>query len=202
MWKKILAAVAILVVAAVAYVAIQPSTFRVARAAVIASPAEVVYAQIADFRAWQAWSPWEKLDPNQRREHSGAPSGKGAVYFWSGNDQVGEGRMTIVEARPGELVGIKLEFIKPWQSVNETEFRLTPEAGGTRVEWSMVGHNGFVEKAKGIFMDWDAMIGTDFAKGLAAMQEIAEAEAKRAAQPEPAPAAQPEPGPPPRREPE
>jgi hypothetical protein len=114
MWKKILLAVAVLVVAAVAYVAIQPSTFRVARAAVIAAPAAVVYAQVADFHAWQAWSPWEKLDPDQRREISGPPSGTGAVYFWSGNDQVGEGRMTIVEARPGELVGIKLEFLKPW----------------------------------------------------------------------------------------
>ena len=101
MWKKILLAVALLVVAAVAFVAIQPSTFRVARAAVMAAPAGVVYAQIADFHAWQAWSPWEKLDPNQRREISGPPSGKGAVYFWSGNDQVGEGRLTIVEARPG-----------------------------------------------------------------------------------------------------
>jgi uncharacterized protein YndB with AHSA1/START domain len=196
MWKKVLLAVALLVVAAIAYVAIQPSTFRVARAAVIAAPADVVYAQVADFRAWQAWSPWEKLDPNQRREHSGAPSGKGAVYFWSGNDQVGEGRMTIVEARPADLVSIQLEFIKPWQSVNETEFRLLPDAGGTRVEWSMVGHNGFVEKAMGVFMNWDALIGADFEKGLAAMKGIAEAEARRAAQPEP------EPAPPREREPE
>jgi hypothetical protein len=196
MWKKVLLAVALLVVAAIAYVAIQPSTFRVARAAVIAAPADVVYAQVADFRAWQAWSPWEKLDPNQRREHSGAPSGKGAVYFWSGNDQVGEGRMTIVEARPADLVSIQLEFIKPSQSVNETEFRLLPDAGGTRVEWSMVGHNGFVEKAMGVFMNWDALIGADFEKGLAAMKGVAEAEARRAAQPEP------EPAPPREREPE
>jgi hypothetical protein len=64
--------------------------------------------------------------------------------------------------------------------VNETEFRLSPQAAGTRVEWTMVGHSGFVEKAMGIFMNWDAMIGADFEKGLAAMKESAEAEARKA----------------------
>mgnify|MGYP001434113858 CR=1 FL=1 len=153
MLKKILIAVVVLVAAVLVYAATRPDTFRVERSVSIKAPPEKVFAMITDFRRWDAWSPWEKLDPNQRREITGPPSGKGAVYFWSGNDKVGEGRMTVVEAQPGELVQIKLEFLKPWQSVNESEFRLTPDAGGTRVEWSMVGHNGFVEKALGIFID-------------------------------------------------
>jgi hypothetical protein len=197
-WKKILLAVALLVVAAAAFVSIQPSTFRVSRAAVMAAPADALYARIADFHAWQAWSPWERLDPAQRREITGAPSGKGAVYFWSGNDQVGEGRMTIVDARPGELAKIDLEFIEPWQSRNETEFRLLPDAAGTRVEWTMVGHSGFVEKAMGILMDWDAMIGADFEKGLASMKALAEAEAGGGTGMAPAPPSGPEAAPAPR----
>jgi hypothetical protein len=112
---KILLAVAAIVVLVVAVFAVlvvmQPSEFRIQRSATIAAPVPVVFAQVNDFHNWEAWSPWAKLDPSVKNSFEGAPAGTGASFVWAGNSKVGEGRMTIVESRPSELVRIKLEFL-------------------------------------------------------------------------------------------
>jgi len=186
MWKRILLALAVLLAILLVVVATRPSTYRVERSATAAAPADVVYAQIADFHRWAAWSPWEKLDPGMKKTFEGPAMGQGAGYHWSGNDKVGEGSMTVTSARPGEQVVIRLEFLKPWASTNTTTFQLAPEGGGTRVAWIMEGHNDFMGKAVTLFMDMDKMIGADFERGLAQLKSVAEAETAKGA---PAPTA-------------
>jgi hypothetical protein len=105
--------------------------------------------------------------------------GTGAVYSWAGNSDVGEGRMTITESRPHELVRIKLEFIKPFSATNTTEFTFKPEGNQTAVRWSMAGENNFVSKAMCLFMNMDKMVGGDFEKGLAALKSVSEAAARK-----------------------
>jgi uncharacterized protein YndB with AHSA1/START domain len=171
----VVGAVALLLVV----IAMQPSEFDVARTATISAPPSTVYPLITDFHKWEAWSPWAKLDPTMKTVYSGAPEGTGAIYEWAGNDAVGEGRMTIVDVRPVEFVGIKLDFIEPFASTNQTEFTLTPGAAGTTVTWSMRGEANFMTKALAIFMGgpnkmMDKMIGADFEKGLAQMKTVAE----------------------------
>jgi hypothetical protein len=87
---------------------------------------------------------------------------------------VGEGRMTITESRPGEIVRIKLEFFKPFAATNTTEFSFKPEGGGTAVTWSMTGRNNFMAKAVSMFMSMEKMVGGQFEKGLAQMKSIVE----------------------------
>jgi carbon monoxide dehydrogenase subunit G len=164
----ILIAVAAIVVVFLVVVALQPADFRIQRTALIAAPAQAVFAQVNDFRKWQAWSPWEKLDPALKRTY------EGDTYAWVGNKKVGEGRMTITESRPGELVRIKLEFFKPFAATNTTEFSFKPEGGGTAVTWSMTGRNNFVAKAVSMFMSMEKMVGGQFEKGLAQMKSIVE----------------------------
>ena len=107
MVKKILIGLAAVIVVFAVIVAMQPAEFRVMRSATIAAPAPVVFAQVNDFHKWEAWSPWEKLDPNMKKTYEGAPAGTGAIYAWSGNKDVGEGRMTLTESRPNELIRIQ-----------------------------------------------------------------------------------------------
>lgn len=180
MWKRLALALAAVLAILLAVIATRPSTFRVERSATAAAPPDVVYAQIADFHRWAAWSPWEKLDPGMKKTFSGAAAGEGADYAWSGNDKVGEGRMTITSARPGEQVVIRLEFVKPWAAVNTTTFRLSPEAGGTRVAWTMEGQHDFMGKAASLFMDMDKLVGSDFERGLAQLGATATEAAKAA----------------------
>src|SRR5687768_7744654 len=115
--KKILIAIAVVIAALVVAVALQPSTFHVERSVEIDAPADIPYAMVNDLRQWAGWSPWEKLDPNMKREYSGPESGVGASYHWiSESDDVGEGRMTITEATPNQKIVFKLEFLKPWEA--------------------------------------------------------------------------------------
>jgi hypothetical protein len=65
---------------------------------------------------------------NDETNVRGAPAGDGAIYTWSGNNEVGEGRMAITESRPSDLIRINLEFFKPFAATNTTEFTLHPEA--------------------------------------------------------------------------
>src|SRR5262249_32418786 len=107
-------------------------------------------------------------------------SGVGAGLFWSGNSQVGEGRMTITESRPSELIRIKLEFLKPWKAENTAEFTFKPENGGTSVTWSMFGKQKFLGKVMCLFMNMDKMVGGDFERGLAQIKAVAESAPKKA----------------------
>lgn len=174
MLKWIVVAVVLLVGAFAVFVALQPSDFRIERSAAIAAPPAAVFAQVNDFRRWQAWSPWEKLDPALKRSYEGADAGQGAQYAWQGNKDVGEGRMTILESRPGERVRIRLEFFKPFAATNTAEFSFKPSAGGTSVTWAMEGKNNFVARAICVFMDMDKMVGGQFEQGLSQLKALTE----------------------------
>jgi hypothetical protein len=172
---KILIVLAVLIIVLVVVIATRPAEFRVTRTATISAPAPAVFAQVNDFHNWEAWSPWAKLDPGMTQAYSGAPAGPGAVYTWAGNKKVGEGRMTVLESRPSDLVRIKLEFLKPFAATNTTELTFRPQGDQTVVTWSMNGKNNFMAKAFSLFMNMDKLVGGDFEKGLAQMKSVAEA---------------------------
>jgi hypothetical protein len=173
MLKKILIVLAVAVVLAVAYVASRPSTFVVTRSTVVPAPVTAIFPRVVDFKAWDAWSPWAKLDPAMKVDFTGAPGTVGHSYHWVGNDKVGEGRMTITEVVPDRLARIKLEFIKPWAQVSTTDFGFVPDGTGTKVTWTMRGDQDLVGKAFSVFWDIDKAVGPDFEKGLAKLREVA-----------------------------
>jgi uncharacterized protein YndB with AHSA1/START domain len=179
MIKKVLLTLGALVAALVGLILMQPASYQVDRSTTVnAAPAEV-FALINDFRQWDKWSPWAKIDPKMKATYSGAEKGVGAIYQWTGNDDVGEGRMTINESVPSERVVIKLEFIKPFESNSITTFLLKPEgSSSTSVSWQMAGDNNFMSKAMSLFASMDSMIGSDFEKGLRQMKAAAESPSK------------------------
>ncbi len=183
MMKKIvlgLAAAAGLAVAGiVAVAALRPGEFKVSRSAEIEAPADKVFARVNDFHACQDWSPWAKKDPAAKASFEGPASGPGATFRWAGNKEVGEGSMTIVESRPGELIRIRLEFMKPMKATNEALFTFQENPKGKRmksttVTWAMTGKNNLIGRIFCLFMDMDKMVGGDFEKGLASMKSLAE----------------------------
>jgi hypothetical protein len=166
--------IVVLIVAIVGFAATRADNFTIERAARIKATPDKIHAQIQDFRRWQAWSPWENLDPALTRTLSGAPSGKGAVYDWAGNSQVGTGRMEILEAAPQKIV-IKLDFLKPFEAHNTAEFTLAPDGDATRVTWVMHGSRPLMAKVVCLFMDMDKMVGGNFETGLASLKKLTEA---------------------------
>jgi hypothetical protein len=175
LWLNILLGLLLLIAALAAFIATRPGDFRVSRSATMAAPPADVFAQVNDFHKWDAWSPWLELDPNATVRFEGPEAGQGASFFWSGNADVGEGSMTLVESKPDERVRIQLDFVKPFAGTADAEFTFEPvTTNETKVTWSMSGKNNFIAKAIGLVIDCDKMIGDNFEQGLAKMKAVVE----------------------------
>jgi uncharacterized protein YndB with AHSA1/START domain len=170
----IIAGIIVLILAIVLIMAaMKPATFRLERSTIIKAPPEKIFPFVNDFRQWRAWSPWENIDADLKRDYGGANAGVGATYAWEGK-KAGIGRMEITEARSPSRILIKLDFLKPFEAHNTADFSFTQQADGTRVDWAMYGANQFTGKVMSIFMNVDKMVGKDFEKGLAALKAAAE----------------------------
>ena len=169
-------AVGVFVVGVLALAFTKPDEFRVQRSITINAPQQTVFELVNDYRNWGAWSPWEKKDPAMKRSYSGPASGKGALYAWDGNGEVGKGSMLITEATPSQ-VSLNLDFEKPFEGHNKVVFAIESKGLTTDVTWSMSGPSPFITKVIQVFCNMDAMIGAEFEKGLAAMKTEAEKKA-------------------------
>ena len=175
MLKKIAIVLAVLIAAVLVFAATKPDSFRVQRTVSIQAPPEKILPLISDLHAWSAWNPFEK-DPAMKKTYSGAASGRGAVYEWDGNSQVGAGRMEILDVTP-EKVTIKLDFTRPLEGHNTAELTLVPRGNATDVTWAMYGPSPYISKLMGVFLNMDTMIGKQFETGLGNLKAIAEKKA-------------------------
>jgi hypothetical protein len=178
MIKLILIGLVVLVLIVVAIVAMQPANYSLVRRKSIPLPAAIVFQQVNNFHQWQ-WSPWERLDPEMKRNCQGPSAGIGAMYSWSGNMKVGEGSLTIAESRPNELIVIKQEFRKPIASTSIAEFTFKSEGNDTIVTWSMSGKNNWACKAIWFFISIEKTLGGELEKGLVNLQSQADAAARK-----------------------
>ncbi len=176
---KILIGLAVLLAIILVVAAVQPKDYRVARSTSVVAPASIPFTYANDLHRWLEVSPYAKFDAACKYTFEGPSSGVGASMTWAGNSRVGEGRMTIIESRPHELVRMRLEFIKPFASTGIAEFTFQPQNGQTAVTWSMSGEKIFVTKVMGLIMSMDKMLGGQFEEGLAAIKTRSEAEAKK-----------------------
>jgi hypothetical protein len=174
MFKKILIVVVLLIGGILIFAATRPDTFRIERSASIKAKPEKVFALVNDFHNWTSWSPWEKIDPELKRTFSGKKSGKDAAYAWEGNKDVGSGSMLITESVAPTKITIKLDFIKPFEAHNVTEFVFDTKGDSTNITWVMTGENNFIGKLMSIFMNMDKMVGKDFEKGLVNLKTAVE----------------------------
>lgn len=174
MVKKVLLGFLVAVALLLLFALTRPDAFRVERSITIKADPTKVFALLNDFHFFGKWSPWEALDPAMKVTHSGAASGPGAVYEWSGNDAVGAGRMEILKTEPNRQVNVKLDFLQPFEGHNTSEYTLSTNGDATTVTWAMFGPSPYISKLIGLFVSMDRMIGKDFEKGLAQLKAVAE----------------------------
>ena len=174
MLTTILVIIVVVVAILLLLAASKPDSYRVERSATIQAPPERIFELINDFRNWPKWSPWEKLDPDLKRDLGGSPTGVGSYYAWQGNKKAGQGRMEITESEPPRRVKLDLNFIKPFKSNNVTTFTLEPRDAGTHVHWTMDGPSPLMMKVMMLFMNMDKLVGRDFEEGLSNLKREAE----------------------------
>jgi hypothetical protein len=174
MLKIILIGIPTIIVLFLIVVAMQPSSYRVARSLVIAAPPDALFPQMNDLKKWAAWNPWGKADPNMKLTYNSQTTGVGASYSWAGNNEVGEGRATIAESHPNESVKYKMEFFKPMSATSDMIFTFKPQGNQTEVAVLITGEKDFMTKAFCLFMSMDKMIGGKFEKALSDLKLTAE----------------------------
>jgi len=168
-------AIVVAVTAVLAYAATKPDTFRVERALDISAPPEKIYAILTDLKRSVEWSPYEKKDPDMNRSYSGMPAGKGAIYEWDGDSNVGAGRIEIADVSVPDRVTMTLDMIRPFTANNVVDYTMKPNGNGaTKVTWAMHGPMPYMAKVMGTFFDVDKMVGTDFEVGLRNLKTYAE----------------------------
>ena len=170
--------VAIIIILAIVIVlilvAMRPSTFRIERSINVKASPEKIFPLIANFRQMNKWSAWEKVDPTMKRSYRGVESGKGAIYAWDGNKEIGQGSMEILESTPSSKVLIKIDFYKPFEAHNTVEFTLVPNGETTTVNHAMYGPSPYISKLMSLVFSIDKMVGSKFEEGLANLKMIAE----------------------------
>ena len=173
---EIIAIIAVVLAIAIILIlaAAKPDRFRVQRATTVKAPPERIFPLINDFHQWATWSPYENKDPAMKRSYSGTASGKGAVYAWEGNKNVGSGRMEILDASAPAKIVIKLDFFTPFEGHNTAEFTMLPQGDVTNVTWLMYGPLPFMGKIMHVFVNMDRMVGKDFEIGLANLKRVTE----------------------------
>lgn len=178
MIKKILLGLGAIIVTFLIVASFQPEDFKVTRTTTIAAPAPVVFEHFNDLKKWNTWSPWARMDPNCKYTFEGPTAGANAGLSWAGNNEVGEGKMTITESKPNELVVMNLQFFKPFEGVATTEFGFKPAGDQTEVSWTMKGKNNFVGKCFSLVVNCDKMMGSQFEQGFANLKETVAAAPK------------------------
>ena len=174
MIKTIALSIVVLLAALLIYAATKPDSFRIERRAAINAPPGKIFALINDFHQWESWSPWEKIDPALKRTYSGAASGKGAVYEWNGNKDIGQGRMEIVESSPSSKIVLNLDFVTPFEAHNFVEFSLSAEGDSTTVTQAMYGPSPYISKLMTIFFSMEKMVGDKYEEGLDNLKKLTE----------------------------
>ncbi len=160
----VLIVVAAIIAIPLLYLTTQDGRFTVRRSLPIAVAPKAVFDAIRDLRSWPEWSPWLMHEPDTRLTYSDAPDTEGGWYHWDGR-LVGAGRLTHERFTGEQRIDQRIEFERPFKSVNRVWWELEAQQDGTTlVHWNMAGRMPFLFRfmAKRI----PDIIGKDYLTGL------------------------------------
>lgn len=146
---------------------IAPKTYHVSRSVIIEKPRSEVFTYLRSLKNMDDWSPWAKKDPNMEKKITGTDGEVGAVSYWNGNKEVGEGEQEITKIIPEERIESELRFLKPFASTSDAYLQIDEvDATNSKVTWGFSGKNKFPMSIMMLFMSMDKMVGKDFESGL------------------------------------
>jgi uncharacterized protein YndB with AHSA1/START domain len=178
MFIKILIVAVVVFGGFLTYVAVKPAASNISREIVIGANPETLFPYINNSKKMADWMPWQDSDPGVKMQYSGPDEGVGSKSSWNSEGKMGVGNAVIIESTSNKSVKTQLTYTKPMEMAQLAEVTLTPVDGGTKVKWSVDGHNGFMFRLMGIIMNVEKMVGGEFEKGLAKLKNTAEASQK------------------------
>lgn len=156
---------------------IAPRTVEVERSVVIDAPRTAVFLHLQYFEKQEVWSPWMSLDPNAQQEIRGTDGTVGAVHYWKGNKDVGEGEQEITALVPDERLETHLRFVGQGEANAFLAAADVPD--GTEVTWGFSSTSPFPLNAMNLFMDIEGFVGKDYETGLNNLKKLVEGQTYR-----------------------
>jgi len=169
---RILAGLAVFVVALVVAAYLLPRQYRIERSIVINAPVAKVFPRAADMREWKGWTMWHERDPNIKNDYSPEQGVVGAWSAWESKKE-GNGRATLTTVEAGRRLVYRLEF-PDLGMVSTGTFVFATEGNATKLTWSDAGDlgNNPLNRWFGLFLD--KIVGPDFEAGLAKLKRTTE----------------------------
>jgi hypothetical protein len=155
---------------------LQPSHYVISRETVIHAPADKIFPYLNNSKLAERWGPWSEVDPQAKMAYSGPDAGPGSKASWDSPGQLGTGSATISESVPNEKVGIQLEYSKPMNMKQYSEYLVRPQGDSSVVTWRVQGENTFPGRIACLFMNMDKVVGGMFEKGLSNLKTLVEKE--------------------------
>lgn len=163
----LLAIVGILVIV----VAIQPTDGHIEKSIVINAPPSSVFPHVSQYKNFNAWSPWAKMDPEAKQSFEGTDGTLDAKMSWDG-PKTGTGSLWLIEVDPNKHVKSGMKF----GGADDTyynDFFLEPEGNGTKVTWTYDGPNSGLS-GKAFWLIMNPMMSGQYEDGLADLKAIVE----------------------------
>ena len=176
MLKKVMISLTILILLILGIASTKESKFQYERSGIIHASKEKIFPYLSQFKLGSLWSPYEKVDLKMSKKYSEKDGIVGSTMEFSGNSDVGTGKLEILKLIPNEFVEIKLTMTKPFNAENIIQYKLTTAPEGTIFNWSMSGDGGFLGKVITIFINCEKMVGDQFNSGITNLKQIIEAQ--------------------------
>lgn len=150
------------------YVSTREGKFNYSVTRPVNAPIEKVFPYLSDLKLGSQWSPFEKADPNMKKEYVGNK------LIFDGNSEAGSGSVEIIKIVPNESVELRLIMTKPFKAENLITYKVVPTQSGVDFTWSMSGDGGFLGKLMNVFIDCEKMITDQFVSGINNLKQIVE----------------------------
>ena len=152
-------------------IAVQPPEAHIEKTIVINAPASAIFPEVSNYKNFNVWSPWAKMDPEAKHTYEGSEASIGSKMNWDG-PKTGKGSQWVLEIEENKRVKSGMSFGDA-EGKYYSEFILEPEGEGTRVTWTYDGQNsGLAGKATWVFMGF--MLSSQFDQGLKDLKELVE----------------------------
>lgn len=176
MLKKIGLGLLGLIVVILVAAAFQPSDYVISRQVTINAPTEKVFPYLSNQKLAEKWAPWFGMDPNLKMVYTGPDDAPGGKASWDTQGQLGTGSATISAVEPLKRVGIELEYTKPMEMRQHSDYLVEPQGNQTLVTWRVTGNNTFPGRVACLFMNIDKHVGGLFEQGLTKLKTIVESQ--------------------------
>jgi len=145
-----------------------PSHFFLEKKVTINASKDTIFNEVANYRKWNAWSPW--TDETMSSDFIGSAGTVGHKWQWKSENQ-GNGAQTILSIDADQNIKMQLDF--EGMDPSYTHWKFAPATGGVEVTWGMDGGDvPFLQR--GMMLLFQGMIESDYEKGLNKLKSVCE----------------------------